>query len=236
MRNARKWLVVLLAVSVLSACSLLPESVSNEPVKTGESGELPKGEGWWYVQFHIHRPDGESPRWYMDALLAGEVIAPVFDTHYSDILIWRIHRRASNDDHGHIFSFIFYSNPSGAQRINADIGKNPVLRQLRQQARITDVTFDNVNRISRPGIEDTSDESWPPVVQQTWPALIMGASRMWLDMVGLVESRQPQDTDLEARYTLVNEEISRIWSEQGQHAVLHHLSAVYGYQPLMIRY
>jgi len=27
-----------------------------------------------------------------------------------------------------------------------------------------------------------------------------------------------------------------IWQEQGQHAMLHHLNAVYAYQPLLMRY
>ncbi|MGB5258958.1 MAG: hypothetical protein WBO34_00370 [Gammaproteobacteria bacterium] len=197
---------------------------------------LPEGEGWWYARFRIARPEGEPTRWHIGTLLAGEVIAPVFDRHYGDILIWRIHRRAPQDEFGHVFSFIFYSTPAGAQRIYADIGNSPVLAQLRQDGDVTGVSFDNVGRLERPDIEDTSDASWLPVVQQTWPALIMGASRMWLDMVTVLAARQPQELDLEERYRAVQEEISRIWAEQGQHAVLHHLSAIYGYQPLLIRY
>jgi hypothetical protein len=34
----------------------------------------------------------------------------------------------------------------------------------------------------------------------------------------------------------VQQEINTIWAEQGQHAVLHHLSAVFAYQPLLITY
>ena len=231
----RCWLLFL--ATLLSGCALVPADTAPEAPGAVPAGTvLPEGEGWWYARFHLERPPGEPTRWYLGTLLAGEVIAPVFERHYSDILIWRIHRRAPRDKHGHVFSFIFYASAAAAERIYADIGGNAVLRQLLQDGQVLRTSFDDVSRIRRPDIEDTSDTSWLPVVQQTWPALIMGASRMWLDMVTLMATRQTETSDLEQRYRAVNEEINRIWAEQGQHAVLHHLSAIYGYQPLLIRY
>jgi hypothetical protein len=135
-----------------------------------------------------------------------------------------------------VFSFIFYSTAAAAQRIYADLEGNPVLRKLRQEGTVTGVAFDDLTTISRPRIEDTSDESWSPVVQQSWPAFAMGASRMWLDMVGVVADRHADEPDLEQRYRIVQQEIDNIWASQGQHAMLHHLSAVFGYQPLLITY
>ncbi len=236
MRKASGWLLLLFTVS-LWGCAVMPSPTAQVTAPDSASIEdLPKGEGWWYARFHIARPEGEPTRWHIDTLLAGEVIAPVFDRHYGDILIWRIHRRAPQDEYGHVFSFIFYSTAAGAQRIYNDIENSPVLARLRQDGVVTRVGFDDVGSLERPDIEDTSDANWLPVVQQTWPALIMGASRMWLDMVTVLAARQPQETALEERYRAVQEEISRIWAEQGQHAVLHHLSAIYGYKPLLIRY
>ena len=116
------------------------------------------------------------------------------------------------------------------------IDNSPVLARLLQDGVVTRTAFDDVGVLARPDIGDTSDAAWLPVVQQTWPALIMGASRMWLDMVTVLAERQPQELGLHERYQAVHREISRIWAEQGQHAVLHHLSAIYGYKPLLIRY
>ena len=199
-------------------------------------GSLPDGQGWWYARFRITRPEGEPPRWHIGTLLAGEVIAPVFETHYQDILIWRVHRRAGDDDYGHVFSFIFYSTPDGAQRIYNDIAVNPVLVRLRQEDKVSWVGFDDVHEISRPDIKDTSDSNWSLPVQKTWPALIMGASRMWLDLVGELAAAHADEDDLEVRYEIVQQELNNIWAYQGQHAMLHHLSAIFAYEPLLIKY
>ncbi len=99
-----------------------------------------------------------------------------------------------------MFSFIFYSTAAGAQRIYADLEKNPVLHRLRQEGRVTKVSFDDLATITRPRIEDTSDRRWTLSVQRTWPALAMGASRMWLDLVGEVADKYADEQDLEQRY------------------------------------
>jgi hypothetical protein len=209
-----------------------PRSI--EPQVTGDG--LPVGQGWWHARFRITRQQEGPPSWHVGTMIAGEVIAPVFDTHYRDILIWRVHRRAGNDDYGHVFSFIFYSTPAGAQRIYNDIAANPVLAQLRQEDKVSWVGFDDVHEISRPRVEDTSDSKWSVPVQKTWPALIMGASRMWLDLVGELAATHVDEGDLEKRYEIVQHELNEIWAGQGQHAMLHHLSAIFAYEPLLIKY
>lgn len=237
MHKAGEWLLLCSLSVFLGACTLVPKTPEPiTPINPAAGDTLPDGEGWWYARFFINRPDGESPQWHIDTLLAGEVVAPVFEHRYRDILIWRFHRRAADDDHGHVFSFIFYATAAGAQRVYSELDAHPVLAQLRQDGQVTRVLFDDLAEISRPAIEDTSDENWLPVVQQAWPAMIMGASRMWLEIVTSLAAEQPGELGLEDRYRAVNDEVSRIWREQGQHAVLHHLSAIYGYEPLLIRY
>jgi hypothetical protein len=232
--------LVVMAVLLLgvAGCAALKSPTGATP--TGATppvaGAPAEGSGWWYARFAIERPDGEPPRWYIGTLLGGEVVAPVFDRHFQDIQIWRVHRRAGNDEYGHVFSFIFYSTAAGAQRIYADLEKSPVLHRLRQEGKVTGVSFDDTSRITRPRIEDTSDRHWPLSVQQTWPALAMGASRMWLDLVGEIAIKHSDEQDLEQRYREVQQEINTLWAEQGQHAVLHHLSAIFAYQPLLITY
>jgi hypothetical protein len=135
-----------------------------------------------------------------------------------------------------VFSFIFYSNPQGAQRIYRDISANAVLADLQAKGLVTRTGFDDLAGNTRPDIEDTSDTQWPVSIQQTWPALIMGASRMWLDLVGQMAATHADEEDLLRRYELVEQDITRLWAQQGQHVVLHHLSALFAYQPLLIRY
>ena len=232
MKIYRQILVVLLLYGLWGCSAIQPQPIA---VQAAE-GSLPDGQGWWHARFRIARPEGEPPHWYLGTLLAGEVIAPVFDTHYRDIMIWRVHRRAGNDDYGHVFSFIFYSTPIGAQRIYSDIAANPVLARLRQEGKVSWVGFDDVHEVSRPAIEDTSDSNWSVPVQKTWPALIMGASRMWLDLVGELAAANADEGDLERRYEIVQQELNSIWANQGQHAMLHHLSAIFAYEPLLIKY
>jgi hypothetical protein len=231
-------LLVIIAILLGAAgCAALRSTTGATPgTITPVSGKPAEGTGWWYARFFIARPAGEAPRWYIGTLIGGELVAPVFERHSRDILIWRVHRRAGNDAYGHVFSFIFYSTAAGAQRIYADLEKSAVLGKLRQEGKVTRVEFDNTSRVTRPRVEDTSDRHWPLPVQQTWPALAMGASRMWLDLVGEIADQHADEQDLEQRYIDVQKEISDIWATQGQHAVLHHVSAIFAYQPLLINY
>jgi len=236
MNTGRILMTVVLLLGV-AGCASLNRTAGAPPEPATPTSEKPAdGSGWWYARFFIARPAGEAPRWYIGTLIGGEVVAPVFERHYQDIQIWRVHRRAGNDAYGHVFSFIFYSTAAGAQRIYADLEKSPVLQRLRQEGKVTKIGFDDTSRITRPDIEDTSDRHWPLSVQQTWPALAMGASRMWLDLVGELADKHAGEPDLEQRYIDVQQEISAIWANQGQHAVLHHISAIFAYQPLLITY
>ena len=231
-------LTACLAIGLWGCTSLSPVTESSNAQGHDQTlpGALPEGEGWWYARFHIDWPEDEETRWYMGTLIGGEVIAPIFDEYYRDVYIWRVHRRASRDGHGHIFSFIFYSTPQGAQRIYNAIENHTVAESLLASGRLTRVSVDDVTRITRPNIEDTSDDRWPVSVQKTWPAMIMGTSRMWLDLVSELASDQSSIGGIEAKYKKVQDDITRIWREQGQHTTLHHLNAIYAYQPLLIRY
>ena len=37
------------------------------------------------------------------------------------------------------------------------------------------------------------------------------------------------------QYRKVDEKITEKWRNEGQHALLHHLSAVFGYEPMLIK-
>jgi hypothetical protein len=183
----------------------------------------------------VNRPKETPPNWAMGALVAGEVFSPILENYRHDIELWRFHRRAGRDQAGHQFSFIFYSSALTAQLIYRDLENNLVLRDLLQQGKLDSVQFDDVGQLSRPKIEDTSDKSWPLIIQKSWPDYIMGVSQMWLNLVhGLADNHQ-QD-DVIQRYDDVQKELTALWVQHGQHAWLHHLNALYAYEPFLIRY
>lgn len=221
-------------------CTMVPstsEHADSRGIEQQPVASLPDGTGWWYASFQIDWPEGEPINWYMGTLIGAEIIAPLLNEYSQEILIWRIHRRAGRGKTGHRFNFIFYSTPQNAQRIYSSIQNHAVTKELLQRRRLIKVVVDDVSKIKRPGIEDTSDDHWPLSVQKSWPALIMGASRMWLELVTDSSSRSKNSAgDIEEKYKRVQADVTGIWQKQGQHAVLHHLNAVYAYQPLLIRY
>ncbi len=234
-----KQLLAAILVFGLYGCSVVTPAVDSEQTTHHDlqnSSVLPEGEGWWYARFHFDWPEGDEIRWYLGALIGGEVIAPLLEQYGQDISFWRVHRRAARDDSGHAFSFIFYSTAETAQSIYTTIENHAVVKSLLDSGRLTRLWSDDVNNILRPNIEDTSDDNWPVSVQKTWPAMIMGTSRMWLDLVSEFASADSGAGGLEARYKRVQGEVTSIWQEEGQHAYLHHLNAIYAYQPLLIRY
>lgn len=232
-----RWMIrVVCCLWMLGAggCATKAQLVLQQPVVKAEA-KLPDGQGWWYARFRIHWPEDAQPTWSMDALLAREVVAPVLEQYRQDIHLWRFHRRAVRKG-GHLFSFIFYSSPQLAEQIYSAINSDPLLSQLKQEKRIDSVIFDDLKTITRPNIADTSDKSWFGPVQRAWPHFIMGASQMWLSLVDELAQARDRGQEKTVLYREVQDQVTGIWTQQGQHAWLHHLSALYAYQPLMIRY
>ena len=102
-------------------------------------------------------------------------------------------------------------------------------------------TYDDTSTITRPNLEDTSDRTWSLPIQKSWPFYIMGVSEMWLNLIrevaGQVPSGGPPSNldDALGFYRQVNASIEQMWRDEGQHAFLHHLNAIFGYEPLMVR-
>ncbi len=229
MMRSGLWLLLL---AVLAGCSGVPTKPKAAP-----HAVVATGQGWWYAAFQFQWPKSEKwPAWHRDIQVAYRIIEPVLEAHREEITLWRVHRRAGRDRRGHRFSFIFYASPVAASQIYADIEANPHLVAWRQAGWIQKVHFDDVTRVSRPHIEDTSDPGWPLIIQQTWPAFIMGVSEMWLDLVTRLGDEYVSDEDEEASYLKVNQALDQLWRGNARHAFLHHLNAIYAYQPFLTRY
>jgi hypothetical protein len=68
----------------------------------------------------------------------------------------------------------------------------------------------------------------------------MGVSETWLGLVRdaagaeLGETRPADTAKLLAGYEAVERRVTQLWREEGGHAFLHHLSAIFGYRPVEV--
>ena len=195
---------------------------------------------WWYLRFRMDWPEGKPPAWHMDLLLADQVVRPVLERHQADLSPWRFHRRAARDAAGHQFSFIFYAPPATARNVFEEVDASPVLGSARAAGRVAAVLRDDPLNPSRPGRGDTGDPAWSAALRTAWPDYLMGASRMWLSLVSqLAAPSTPAASDfaeMEDAYARANSSVTAVWREEGRHAFLHHLNALFGYEPLQMRF
>lgn len=230
----KKVLFLILPILILSACtaSKHPETCIAAPSVIGDA----KATGWYRIGFEITWPENQEPSWYMDALLADRVVAPVIKQYRGNIRLWRFHRRANRDAAGHRFSFIFYSSGITSAQIIAAVKNQPSLQKLLTEKKLVRVDYADPQINDKPHIEDTSDPSWPLMVQKTWPSFIMGASEMWLGLVRelAAEDQKHEPKDDETLYREVQKQLNVFWREHGQHPLLHHLNALFGYEEMII--
>ena len=239
MQRSVPWVVVLLLGFWLGGCSVLPagpETVVQAPGTLPETrADVPDDEiYWWYVRFRMAWPEGEDAPWQPDLWLADRVLGPVLDDEAEAIALWRFHRRAARDGAGRQFSFIFRASPETAARVNGRIRADGVVRWMQADGLLQAVVFDDPARPSRTGIGDTSDPAWTPAMQRAWPHFIMGVSRLWLELIRELERDGDWPSAPEARYTAISEALDMQWRNEGGHALLHHLNAVFGYKEVQI--
>ena len=99
------------------------------------------------------------------------------------------------------------------------------------------INVDNPDKNTLTAVNATSDRNWPVELQNAWPAYIMGASSTWLQLIDQEVKDDKADNDINHLleiYRLADANISKLWFEQGQHAFLHHLNAIFGYRPILI--
>ena len=214
-------------------CSFTPiqkevTKASSKPLETSEKG-------WWYARFRMHWPEHSDPPWYMDSMVAHQVISPILDENRPQIELWRFHRRALRDGAGHQLSFIFYSTPHAAAEIYQAIETSSILKKLIAEGKVEKLMVENTGEIKKPNIEDTSDPVWDEIIQKSWPHYIMGVSEMWLDMVErVVEYNKGKADASEEFYRYVHKTVTQLWKKEGNHAFLHHLNGLFAYRPMVV--
>lgn len=239
-------LFVILFCAWLSACASLslqaPESsVSSNTKHTVITSSAVSGtdQGWWQVGFHRNMQEDEEPAWYMDTLVAYEIIKPILDQYEQQIPLWRFHRRAAVDNSGHQFSFIFYSERSNGELVYKLIKDSQYVKTLQKENYLDRLSFYDINSVARHEIEATSDKNWPIELQKAWPDFAMGISRTWLRLVEGYVARSNEEDSREVtaqveQFQEISKKIDSVWEQKGGHAFLHHLNALFGYQELYI--
>jgi hypothetical protein len=239
-KSSFPWVFVTVTIFwiLISGCATPGQSKKTatlEPVPTEAAFSI----GWWYARFRLHWPAEEPVEWHWDLLIANSIIKPVLEQNRDTIQLWRFHRRAARDNVGHQFSLIFYASAETADLIFAALRANELLTDMLRIGIIEKVRYDDPNQNNRPRIEDTSDESWPPVIQRNWPYYIMGASQMWLNLISETIAEMPHLyssmslREKEQQYKNANATIDALWEKTGQHAFLHHLSGLFGYRAIV---
>lgn len=197
--------------------------------------------GWWDVFFDIKWSEGTEPLWHVDLLLAHKVLSHVLEQFRPDFEFWQFHRRAAPDEHGHEFTFSFYSSSSVAPHVYTSVHTNRLLQELRDSGVITQVTPTNPIQPASYEIESKSNPTWSDSIRKSWPHFIKGVCEMWLalidETINSSSTKAPSQslTEMLAEYREANRIVSAIWSHEGQHALLHHLNAIFGYVPVMIQ-
>jgi hypothetical protein len=231
------WVGTALAAVALFGCAAL-NPPPGAPVERPSTGVGSDQNGWWRAQYRLNWPQNSDPDWYLDLYIASQIVAPVLDRYRSEIVLWRFHRRAVRDQAGHQFSFIFYSTAVTAGRIYADLQSNPNVQQLKSEGKLLDASYADPARNTQPRIEDGSDSSWSPSIQKSWPYFIMGVSQTWLQLISEIADQASAKSPGASRdpefYRQVQTAITDLWQTEGRHAFLHHLNALFGYEPVIV--
>lgn len=228
---------IMLIISVMSGCAWI-KPIKSPDYKLTESAA--DENGWWYASFVFNWPEDSEPAWHRDLLIAHRIVAPVLSQYRNKIRLWRFHRRAGRDQVGHQFSFIFYSSPDTAKLIYSSLKAAPLLKEMRDRGMIIKESYDDTGNITRPGIDGTSDRNWSPHMKRSWPYYIMGVSHMWLNLITEIGEKISEDDqplsfeEVQIFYEEIDKRIKGLWLEEGGHALLHHLNAIFGYEPVMV--
>jgi hypothetical protein len=242
-KSARRVWLVVLGPLILPACAVVgpqvglsPQQVHEEPAVVQTS---PDSNYWWYVPIKVTWPEDEPIAWHVDVLLAHQLFKPLLIEHALDIQLWRFHRRAVRDNTGHQFTFLFYAKQSTAMAILDELEQNPLIPELIAAKVIDKVYLHERNNAPNSAVEATSDKNWSLPMQRAWPYFAMGVSQVWLGLIDQYVAAQgqnlenlQQEADVQALarfYQTINQELETTWENEGGHALLHHLNALFGY-------
>jgi hypothetical protein len=235
-------LVLTLVTLLLVACApaLQVQTLDTYKPKAAEMDAQQDDRFWWQLRFRLVWPDDQAPDFSQHLLIAEQLLLPAIVENEADLPLWRFHRRAGRGDSGNQFSLIFYADKTTATRINEQVQSAALTQWLLDRNMIDKVRFAQRSPDELGRLELTSDPEWPLDIQRSWPYFAMGASQTWIMLVQELSQANPIEGEVNYpalldHYKRVDSRLNTQWQKYGQHAYLHHLSAIFGYQPLLIR-
>lgn len=235
MSRLRAGLVAICMSILMAGCASVPTVAAPTPLSLASDPSM----AWHSCRAKLHWDTQQPASWDTDGLLAVALFAPLIDTLGPHLELWRFHRRAGDDGAGRRFSFIYRSSAQAHSMIIDWLEQHPVRVALQDAGVLEQLDCSDVAYWSGPSMGATSDSAWSPAMQEVWPHYIQGVSQMWLELmrmqIGPLRGQRSLD-ELLAASTQAQRVTTLMWQGEGQHALLHHLNAVFAYQPLLIRY
>lgn len=234
-------LLGLLLVLLLQACATArPPPAAASPLPVTAPAAPVSGQVWWQAAFRLADDEAGATRWALDLLLADQIVAPLLREHGARVSLWRLHRRAAADAAGHQFSLIFRTDAATAEALFAAIRASPLRARLVERGYLRELVTQCFGGPCDGAPGATSDRRWDPRLAAAWPYFIMGVSAHWLALIGEVGAQLPPAADgvdaQLARYEQIQAQVTALWQRQGEHAYLHHLNALFGYEPMQIHF
>ena len=244
--------IIVAVMLLMTSCSThkqLPAIYYSTPVKQDAAIDAAQDSGhlsWWVYRYRVNWPEeNDSPDFAVDLLLAHALVEPVLAEYSKQLLWWRFHRRAARKPPGHQFSFMFYSDRPTAIKVINTLDSEPLLAKLKDSKLVLNTLSSDTNKTADSAIEAYSDHSWPVAIQKTWPSYIMGVSAFWLALIDEIMAEQTVPGEdsvagtskidyLLEQYRQIDNEIAIMWQQHGQHVLLHHMSALFGYKPMRL--
>jgi hypothetical protein len=196
--------------------------------------------GWWNQRFRMKWPENQEPSWHVDMVLAHKIIAPILYQHKHNIDLWRFHRMAARDLWGHQFSLNFYTSQETAYEICNSLKSDTLLKKMKRAGVVIEDLYEYSDKVAAPNIEDSSDTRWSSPVKKSWPYFIMGVCEMWLKLIEEIANNHSADKKLKSLpkiltlYQEVNIAVNKTWQDEGGHSLIHHLNAIFGYEPVLV--
>lgn len=173
----------------------------------------------------------------IDLFLIHEVVSPSSSQYRSKIPLWRYHRRFANDKRGHQFRYIFFSEPEVRNELEESVARNERLQSLVAAGFLRSFECLQLRGARASTVEGASDPSWHPAVQEAWPVYAMGVSLFLESLVHFYFDQELYSTlssvqEQVRHFRAIRFAIRDLVKRDGQHALLHHLSALLGYDPI----
>jgi hypothetical protein len=194
---------------------------------------------WHSFRFRMNLPDNENPKWWLDLFVVDTLFRKILSSNREKINLWRFHRRAAKDNSGHQLTLLLYMNKEDSALIDDVIQKSSTLKILKDNKHLREFLYEEGGK----NIENSSDGHWSIEIKKSWPYFINGVSEMLLEMTYLIRISVAESlglhpplqdpNDIERLYIKVNERLISLWQNEGGHAFLHHINALFGYVPLL---